>query len=64
MGSPRIATGSDQQHPAAVTTSRRHRPAADANLLAPGPIQAADIQPQLQRIRATSSPGSYRPRSG
>ncbi len=31
MGSPRIATGSDQRHPAAVTTSRRHRPAADAN---------------------------------
>jgi KUP system potassium uptake protein len=31
MGSPRIATGSDQRHPATVTTSRRHRPAADAN---------------------------------
>jgi hypothetical protein len=31
MGSPRIVTGSDQRQPAAVTTSRRHRPAADAN---------------------------------
>jgi KUP system potassium uptake protein len=31
MGSPRIATGSDQRHRTAVTTSRRHRPAADAN---------------------------------
>jgi len=31
MGSPRIVTGSDQRHPAAVTTSRRHRPAADVS---------------------------------
>jgi KUP system potassium uptake protein len=31
MGPPRIATGIDQRHPAALTTSRRHRPAADAN---------------------------------
>ena len=31
MGSPRIVTGNDQRPPAAVTTSRRHRPAADAN---------------------------------
>jgi KUP system potassium uptake protein len=31
MSSPRIVTGSDQRHPAAVTTSRRDRPAADAN---------------------------------
>jgi KUP system potassium uptake protein len=31
MGSPSIVTGSDQRHPAAVTTARRHRPAADAN---------------------------------
>ncbi len=31
MSPPRIATGRDRPHPAAVTTSRRHRPAAEAN---------------------------------
>jgi KUP system potassium uptake protein len=31
IGSPRLATGSDQRQPVAGTTSRRHRPAADAN---------------------------------
>jgi KUP system potassium uptake protein len=31
MGPPRIASGIDQRHRAALTTSRRHRPAADAN---------------------------------
>jgi KUP system potassium uptake protein len=31
MGSPRIVTGSDQRRLAAVTASRRHRPAAEAN---------------------------------
>ncbi len=31
MGSPGVAPSPDQQRPAAVTTSRRHRPAADAN---------------------------------
>jgi KUP system potassium uptake protein len=31
MSPPRIAAGRDRQHPAAVTTSQRHRPAAEAN---------------------------------
>ena len=30
MGSPRIVTGYEQRHPVAMTTSRRHRPTADA----------------------------------
>jgi KUP system potassium uptake protein len=31
MSPPRIAAGRDRQHPAPATTSRRHRPAAEAN---------------------------------